>query len=216
MKRCHWIRIFLLSLCIHVVVFWPLPQSTPHGLQLQGSPLHVQLSQPLDVDRPTSEAIFPHSNAVKIRKSRTPPRPDIATRGEGRDVHKSFAATQPALPDSARTNVESQPGEDASRQPVIDLDAYKFALAAAITAHSRPQSNEETSALHGVTVVDVHLLGNSMAPRIVLADSSGVATVDTFALRLVRAAVERVASPSMLDGKNNMVRMVVMIGKDQP
>ncbi len=208
-------QILLLSLCAHLVVFWPLP--LPRVVLPEPSKrlrVHItKLEGPVLAD-------------VAERPSGKGGRPELASEGAPQPAggmdrpHKSQTAGQTgrrgsdqASPVVAKAAPSEAMLEDREGAPP-DLQAYKFAVASAVL-ESRPQKNGGL-AFNGIVVVDIRVTSGTRVALVSLADSSGVDAVDTLALQMVRRAVERVATPALGQGQGDRVRLSVVFEPEGP
>lgn len=213
MGRPPLIQILLLSLCAHLVIFWPLPASR---IDLPGpsKSLHVQLTQ---ADDPVMADVGEPPLGEGGDTVPTPqPRGRLARPQSNQSVSQNAAVSaDPVASGVVQDNKPMVTREDSEGlQPQLDLHAYKIAVALA-ALDFRPPKNGEPSA-SGTAVVDIHLANGTKMPRVALAHSSGRDAVDTLALTMIRRAVGRVALPALDQEQDGLVRLSVVFEPEEP
>lgn len=216
MGRQRLIQILLLSLCAHLVVFWPLP--LPRMVLPEPSKrLQVRITQ---VEGPVVADIAERPSGQEDNLAVVPVRPPQPGGGLDHRSQKYQALSQAGgvRSDQVSRGVVQETSSALALEDrggsLPDLQAYKFAVASAALA-SRPQKNGEL-VLNGIVVVDIHLTSATGTALVSLADSSGVDAVDTLALQMVQHAVERVAIPALGREQGGRVRLSVVFEPEGP
>ena len=216
-KRQRLIGIFFVSICVHLTIIWPLP--TPQvRLPASSKLLHVRLTQGAAPSGAVAEEL---SVANENIGDLAPP---VSSQSKGAGVPSSAGRRRGQKRSIVSDLVSRGTAKEEESSPVLgdgvvhpqDFHAYKFALATA-ALELRPSSPKGSeTVLQGTAIVQIHLAGGSKVPRVDLAGSSGAEFIDTLALRMVRKAVGRVATPPLSEGPRGVVRLSVVFEAESP
>lgn len=215
MGRPRLIQILALSLCAHLVIFWPLPASRI-ALPAPNKRLHVQIIQADDpvvsdaVERPLGKG----GGTVLAPERTSQPWGILARSQSNRSVSQYAAVRSDHAASEVLQDDRSVVTRDDNKGLQPDFHAYKFAVALA-ALDFRPPKNGEPS-VRGTAVVDIHLASGTRMPLVAIAHSSGRDAVDTLALMMIRRAVERVAVPALGQEQDGLVRLSVVFEPEDP
>lgn len=220
MRKQYLIQVLLISLCVHLVVFWPRPRPEPLVSSVKNVALTVRITPAAKVTAPLPKLLAEAANSEGLRPGSSQGKrlvvgavPSDGVRGH---FHSKSGALQSTFPRRILREVDPVAEEiEESHEPKSDLLAYRFALAVAAFEY-RPDSSESAGrGLQGVAVVGVRFIGASTKPVTTLLDSSGVVVLDDLALEMVRRAVERVPSPSQSEGQDRFVKLSLVFEGEQ-
>ena len=215
MGRQRLIQILLLSLCAHLVVFWPLPASRI-DLPVPRKSLRVQITQADDpvVSDVGEGPLGKGGNAVSAPAPVSQPRGSLVRPQSNQGTSQTTAVRAGPVARDVAQDKKSMATLEGSGISPPDLHAYKFAVASAALAFRPPKNGELIDS--GTVVVDIHLANGTRMPLVAIAHSSGRDAVDTLALTMIRRAVERVAIPALDQEQGGLVRLSVVFEPEGP
>ena len=211
--RCR-MRFLAVSLCVHLMVFWP-HQKVAQG-PAKSAPLKVRIAAPVG-DKPGPGAEPSDPEALPLTE------PSVRG-GAGLGRRSRQGAKERSRPEAAQASDQAllvpkeaqQMDSESAAGLHRNLVAYKFAVAlAALEFRPDPSASGPGSSLRGVALVDIQFIGNSNVPAVSLGETSGSEEVDGIALRMVRRAVENVPAPAILDGESRSVSLSVVLEGEQ-
>lgn len=209
-----WTRFLVASLCVHLLVFWPVQRST----------MPIVMREPLQV-RIVSSAVPQgvSANGEKVSRDSGERRPsglkeiDHPVRPVIGGVIKSrrsnaVSAQLGAKEQSLHVPVATSANDAAAVSDVQrELAAYKYALALATLEFAPLPDGDLRSELRGIVVVDIRFVGSFNSPTVSLNTTSGKAEIDTIALKMVRRALEKVPPPSHIEARDHSLRLSVVL-----
>lgn len=230
MRWRYWSLLVSLSVLLHMALFWPAPddvsRSVSQALLVRLPPSQV-LAEPRQLLRGARDA---QENAVPVEADvpkpaivDQPPRQSVSGKSlerRGRSLSSDIAvqADQEAPPDMLKSGGRPDSPERTGSSVLLEnegakahsLSRYRIALAVAAV---RMQALEaETAGMTGTAVVDVRLGGGG--PKVHLATSSGVETLDRKALALLGRAVRVVPAPVGDTLSEASIRLPVVFSTD--
>lgn len=200
--------IFVLSLVLHVVLFWPAPDEPP--IRKRTTPFTVRLTEGAVPAMPAGNADLGVSDGkvataeAKARDKQSISNADLAPVGSvtqngrargfapsksvGLTVSSGTSRVEPVLPSQAV--VPDEGGAD-----LVQIGRYRLALAVTAVRLQRASGQSVAGGLEGRALLVVYVRPGAERPEVRLAESSGVGPLDDGALNLMRRAVSQVAVP---------------------
>lgn len=218
MKWEYWSGGLIVSVFLHLIVFWPAPDAKKHE-QANAIRLSVQLV-PVLPSRVTPE----DRGSADCCEARSLPSDDSATSSTKRKDRQQIAAEVVRKPEqvplAAVERVMSKPRtpellEDAGlvsdrwRSSGVSLARYRLALAAAAVRLQNYPRTAMGAGLEGTVVVDVRLAPEATAPLITVGRSSGIEEMDREAVQLLTRAVMAVPAWQASPGEGGSIRLPV-------
>lgn len=199
-KWRYWSGGLIVSVLIHLVVFWPEPYA--RNVRIKATPLSVRFV-PIVAPEPAVRSVC--CEAHSLQSSDLPVSSDTSRSSQqgaaevrrGRritTVQQGWPAVSPiavenAMPASRATEQVRQRLNDEGPASGVSLASFRLSLAAAaVRMQTYPQA-AMAAGLEGTVLVDVRLDGKSVRPLITVGRSSGVEELDREAVQLLARAV---------------------------
>lgn len=193
-----WRMPLLLSLLLHVCLFWPQGLSPAAAGRIEAiGPANLNATlkprAPTDassVNGPTE--LLRHATVTQSSSRRMPPLP--------REPARAIESAPPA------TRLEVSTGLDAGA-----LRSYRLSLARAMMAGDLHRRLRDP-ALAGRVEIGVALAANGLVREVVLLHGSGIASLDATVLAAVGAAARETSVPAAMQGRDFVIALPVEVG----